>query len=240
MSLRHILFSLDLFPNEAERENSQKRVLTLLEALTQCNQFYLKEHPDTPLIYKSGIKYKLPAQFEQKSTDEAEKVKTFLTSKSAPSSVMRAFGVMSDMCGGGENFREIPRIIENGGGDCDNVASWRAAELRNIGIDAKPYITWRRKPDGGMVYHVVVLYPDGTHEDPSLLLGMGGAEKAADRAEEERKLGERTADLVSGDTRSTFGPGGNTASINGEVSDDDYTSPAAQRRLMRAMNKARL
>jgi hypothetical protein len=194
--LRHILFDVEFFADEADRANSQKRVLCLLEALVWCNRLYLQQHPDTPLIYKSGIKYKVPAQFEKEKLPEIDTVGKFLKSKGAGDDVMRAFKALSDMCGGGEHFREIPRIIENGGGDCDNVASWRAAELRELGIDAKPYITWRQRPDGGYTYHVIVLWPDGSSEDPSLLLGMGGEARAADRREEERKLGERCAEFL--------------------------------------------
>jgi hypothetical protein len=91
--------------------------------------------------------------------------------------------------------------------NCDNVASWRAAELRELGVNAKPYITWRQRPDGGYTYHVVTRYPDGTIEDPSLLLGMGGIARDADRKEEERKLGERMGDLLSGNIATTFGTG---------------------------------
>lgn len=172
--LRNVLFDLNLFPTEDERDSSQKRVLVLLEALTLCNQFYLKEHPEAPLIYNSGIVYKLPAQFESGAKEG---------------------GVAGYR---GEVFRDIPRIIENGGGDCDNVASWRAAELRTrFGIAASPYITWRKRPDGGTIYHVIVRYDyDGSSEDPSLLLGMGGADKAREREEEVRKLGERAAEMM--------------------------------------------
>jgi hypothetical protein len=92
--------------------------------------------------------------------------------------------------------------------NCDNVAAWRAAELRELGISARPYITWRQRADGGTTYHVVVLFPDGTHEDPSLLLGMGGAARAADRAEEERKLGERMGEFVAGMARTRTVAGG--------------------------------
>jgi hypothetical protein len=183
---------------DADRANSQKRVLCLLEALVWCNRLYLQQHPETPLIYQSGIKYKVPAQFEQEQLPEVDKVRGYLKKKGAPDDVVRAFATLSDMCGGGEHFREIPRIIENGGGDCDNVASWRVAELREKGVDAKPFITWRQRPDGGYTYHVTVLLPDGSSEDPSLLLGMGGANRAADRAREEQKLGERTAEFISG------------------------------------------
>jgi hypothetical protein len=195
--LRHVLFDLKLFADEDDRANSQKRILWLLEALTQCNQLYLQNHPDTPLIYQAKIKYIIPAQFEKTDVPEVEAIRTFLQKNSAPQSVMNALDYLYGIVGGGEIFREIPRIIENGGGDCDNVAAWRAAELRELGIAACPYITWRKRPDGGTTYHVIVRWPDGSSEDPSLLLGMGGEGRDADREEEERKLGERTGRFIA-------------------------------------------
>lgn len=411
--LRHVLFDLSLFNDEQDRANSQKRVLALLQALTYCNQLYLRNNPETPLIYKSGIKYKVPQQFEKDDTSEVGVLRQYLERQGAPREVWQALHSVNGMVGG-EKFRDISRIIENGGGDCfpltqkvivrsratgtyeilslgelrhaysgyealsynftsckyefkpilgfvdkgvksvsvarlsngtdlvatddhkfwtltgskqnmqlevkrmgeyveaqadhakglsvaeehsrilvashvpqlaeapvfaahhkstvthadgstseynasslvavqpnlvqpgfsvsdelpgltyatvrhampagtahvgcievegnhnfvladgtiasncDNVASWRAAELRELGIRAQPYITWRRRPDGGMTYHVIVRWPDGTAEDPSLLLGMGGAAKEQDRREEERKLAERMVDFIEG------------------------------------------
>lgn len=195
--LRHVLFDMQMFDGEDDRANSQKRVLCLLEALTWCNQLYLQNHPDTPLIYQSGIKYIVPAQFEKADVPEIAIIRTFLEKKGAPQIVFDALDKLYNIVGGGEIFREIPRIIENGGGDCDNVASWRCAELRNIGINASPYITWRKRLDGGTTYHVIVLWPDGSSEDPSLLLGMGGPERDADRDEEFRKLNERLTNFVA-------------------------------------------
>jgi hypothetical protein len=196
--LRHVLFDMALFADESERENSQKRVLCLLEALVWCNRLYLQQHPDTPLMYQSGIKYVLPEQFEKAQLPEIGIVREFLEKKGASATVLDAFTSLSEMCGSGEHFREIPRIIENGGGDCDNVAAWRVAELRERGIPAKPYITWKRRADGGMTYHVIVRWPDGTSEDPSLLLGMGGASREGDRQLEEEHLGERCAEFLAG------------------------------------------
>lgn len=196
--LRHILLDLQLFADEASREESQKGVLWFLEALTQWNQRYLRMHPNTPLIYKSGIKYLVPEQFERQHLPEVDEVRQFLIKKGADGNVMAAFESITDMCGAGEHFRDIPRIIENGGGDCDNVACWRAAELRELGVNACPYITWRKRPDGGMTYHVITRWPDGSSEDPSLLLGMSQPARTLDRQEEERKLGERAAEVING------------------------------------------
>lgn len=357
--LRHILFDMSFFENESDRENSQKRVLCLLEALVWCNRLYLREHPDTPLLYQSGVVYKVPAQFEREEVPEVGVLTRYLQQNRAPEEVKAALRDLANRTGSGEHFREIPRIIENGGGDCfpltqkvvvrsklftserqlktleelrytyatyealsynfdtqtyeykdilgfvdkgqkevcrarlstgvdlvstpdhkfwsfegkrivsktmgdflamaksgrastlvqagdinlnkqsselpyatirnvvkdgsqhvgcievsdnhnfvlangtiahncDNLASWRVAELRELGISAKPYITWRQRPDGGTTYHVILLWPDGGTEDPSLLCGMGGEARAADRAEEQRKLGERLGTLING------------------------------------------
>jgi len=202
--LRNVLFDLSLFETEADRATSQKRVLVLLEALTLINQYYLQENPNTPLLYtlasEGKVTYKLPAQFEPTAAPGAATVMDWLTRTNAPEEVVRAFRLDQTTLSkivNGEVFRDIPRIIENGGGDCDNVAAMRAAELRHhLGIAVKPYITWRKRPDGGTTYHVICLFPDGSSEDPSLLLGMGGAERDADRAEEVRKLAERQAEMT--------------------------------------------
>ena len=98
--------------------------------------------------------------------------------------------------------------------NCDNLAAWRVAELRQGRIPARPYMTKRRRFDGGVTYHALVIWPSlaelcrlglipaallrgrddvdyETSEDPSLLLGMGGARRIRDRAEEIRKNRER-------------------------------------------------
>lgn len=167
--LRFVLFELGgLFADDKDREISEDGTLWFLESLCQWNQLWLKKHPETPRLYDSKVVYKLP---EQVSGDPN--------------------GFLS-----GEHFRDIPAVLENGGGDCDNVAAWRVAELRNHGYrGVKPYITSRPKEDGGRVYHALVWWPTpgpkGSTEDPSLILGMGGEERTAERAEEVRKNNER-------------------------------------------------
>lgn len=196
--LRHILFDVEFFPDDGTSlENSRERVLCLLEALVWINRLYLQEHPETPLLYQSGVTYLMPEQFEKAELPEIAVVRDFLLKKGASDGIQVAFKAMADQLGSGEHFREISRIIEHGGGDCDNLACWRVAELRERGIMAKPYITWRQRADGGTTYHVIVYWPDGSSEDPSLLCGMGGESRAADRAEEVRKLNERQSDYVS-------------------------------------------
>lgn len=73
-----------------------------------------------------------------------------------------------------ESWRTIPVVLAEGHGDCEDLASWRAAELRVSGEDpqARPFIYRTRSGS----YHVVVRRGDGEVEDPSRLLGMTGME----------------------------------------------------------------
>lgn len=199
--LRHVLFDLELFANEADREDSQKKVLILLEALTLLDQLYLAQNPETPLLYdlvrQGKLIYKLPAQFEKETSPDIEIIAQYLIATGAPASVQSALRTLSNQIGGGETFRDIPRIIENGGGDCDNLCAWRTAEIRHhLGVAAKPYITWRKRPDGGTTYHCITIWPDGSSEDSSLLSGMS-PERVDDVQEEIRKLAERREEAAA-------------------------------------------
>ena len=71
-----------------------------------------------------------------------------------------------------EEWQDIRHILERGEGDCEDLACWRAAELRHAGIKAGPYIKWHSNGRGGVMYHALVRWPDGRIEDPSLALGM--------------------------------------------------------------------
>lgn len=189
MSLRYVLFDLTLFSRGDDKQESRNDLLWLLEALTKRDQQYLNDHPGTPLLYQSGVTYERPLQF-QGECPEVALLRRALRGMDSDPQVSAALETVQAVLGG-ERFRDIGRIIENGSGDCDNVSAWRAAELRQQGIKASPYITWRKRADGGYTYHVVVRWPDNTIEDPSLLLGMGGPSRKADRDEEIRKNAER-------------------------------------------------
>ncbi len=80
--------------------------------------------------------------------------------------------------------------------NCDNLACFRVAELRCGGIEAVPYIIWR-ETGRGTTYHALLRWPDGSSEDPSLILGMGGAAREADRTEEKRKNRERYDNMIA-------------------------------------------
>lgn len=78
---------------------------------------------------------------------------------------------------GEELWPTIGEVIRAGGGDCEDLACWRVAELREQGVDAHP--AWRHRkvqmPSGAIatLYHILVWTPKG-FEDPSKRLGMGG------------------------------------------------------------------
>ncbi len=96
---------------------------------------------------------------------------------------------------GEENWRDVHAILDRfaqtgQGVDCDQLVCWRVAELRCAGIAAEPVIKWQHlpqdlarqlgypgqivPPEGLWLVHCCVKFPDGTIEDTSKILGMGG------------------------------------------------------------------
>jgi len=75
---------------------------------------------------------------------------------------------------GREDWDPADVVHDRGWGDCEDLAAWRAAELRMAGEDARAdCYPSRVRADGSRVWHAVVVREDGTVEDPSLILGMG-------------------------------------------------------------------
>lgn len=66
-------------------------------------------------------------------------------------------------------WRHVGIILREGWGDCEDLAGWRAAELRRDGETEAAAVTYKSGPGR---YHVVVRRADGTIEDPSRKLGM--------------------------------------------------------------------
>lgn len=106
---------------------------------------YLRFHPETPDLYDSGVVYK-PERRRVRAGKDLEY---------------------------GEEWQTIPWVIYRGYGDCEDLGSWRAAELREkYKIAASPFIKTRRMPNGFWRAHVVVRWPNGQLEDPAAKLGM--------------------------------------------------------------------
>lgn len=72
-----------------------------------------------------------------------------------------------------ELWRTVPKVLEAGDGDCEDLASWRVAELLVRKRLAWPVFRWGYK-NGDTHYHILVGRPGGHREDPSKILGMQG------------------------------------------------------------------
>ena len=82
------------------------------------------------------------------------------------------FGVIYVPEFGTENWQTIPRCLKNKYGDCEDLACWRIAELRERAkIKARPVIK-SRMVGRQFRMHALVGWPNGQIEDPSRALGM--------------------------------------------------------------------
>lgn len=117
----------------------------MLSAATALNALCLSRNPGIPPLYDSGVRYRR----EKDLCVEGR-----------------------DVCSSEERFNTVPTVMRIGFGDCDDLACWRAAELRvRERIAAVPkLIQVSTVPPR---YHVIVVHPDGSTEDPSEILGMG-------------------------------------------------------------------
>lgn len=121
-------------------------LLIALNAATDINEWTMRQH-DFPLLYEAGVKYQ-PEDLEHNYRNGYE-----------------------------EDIKDVVELYRTGHGDCDDIATVRAAELRvKFGIQAVPCIMWKfiTGDDGKKVLliHVLVMLPDGTIEDPCVVLGM--------------------------------------------------------------------
>lgn len=79
-----------------------------------------------------------------------------------------------------EAFLCIPGVMMRGWGDCDDLACWRAAELREGGDPgARVFVRPSRSGVAGR-WHAIVQRGDGSFEDPSARLGMATGRKGGD------------------------------------------------------------
>lgn len=68
-----------------------------------------------------------------------------------------------------EHWLTADQVYARKMGDCEDLACWRAAELRGAGDHAEVIVT----QGGSRLYHVRVRRQGGQIEDPSRILGMG-------------------------------------------------------------------
>lgn len=147
----HIRFCLRAFVDEADRPRSHRMLRAMLNTLTACNVYFLRDNPAFPGIYESGIRY------------DEEPI-------------------------GQEDWCDAPTVLQQGWGDCEDLACWRSAEMIVQGeraaarspnapiIRSLPIFKWRRLNPHTTLYHILCMHEiDGQRviEDPSRKLGMG-------------------------------------------------------------------
>ena len=83
---------------------------------------------------------------------------------------------------GREDWQDILTTLRRGNGDCEDLATWRAADLLRRGIPARAFgrprpmlIPGPYGPEHGTLWHILVRRPGGRIEDPSKILGMEGS-----------------------------------------------------------------
>lgn len=179
------------FDTPDSRRESERILVDLMGLVCRLNYLYLLQNPDTKPLYDSGVVYAPPDQVARPPIDKQKLIQIF--------KILQSMGLEPDvgiMVGrlvrGPEIFLDIPWLYSRGKGDCNELVPVRVAELWRAGIKASPKLVWPEPNSrGGLTYHVIVEWPDGSGEDPSLLLGMGGDARSPDRTEEIRKNKER-------------------------------------------------
>ncbi len=74
-----------------------------------------------------------------------------------------------------EDWLDWLEVNRQGGGDCEDLATYRAAELQLAGETGARAVFHRKVlPDGRTLFHIFVQRGNGSFEDPSRLLGMPG------------------------------------------------------------------
>ena len=175
--MRDVSFCTDAFADPRTRPWSERALGCLLWALVFANESYLLTHPNFPALYTTGVRW------------EAETPTPGLS---------RCEGGT-----GQEKFLGVNQALKAGRVDCEDLASWRIAETRvgrGLGrrgvpprpghptptivpspypemrpvVNTLPAFYSRMTSPTVITYHIVVAWPDGTFEDPSRALGMGG------------------------------------------------------------------
>lgn len=177
-------------------DGSEDVLLRLLAAASWANLHHLRRNPGTPLLYESGIVYDQPDQLKRPNLDRAkvlDLVRRLRAIGLEPEDALMVLQIVR----GVEVFLDIPTLYRRGRGDCNILVPVRVAECWLAGVVATPWLTKSRGGWGGWAYHATLVHPDGTEEDPSLILGMGGRARAADRYREIQKNVERLDDVTA-------------------------------------------
>lgn len=174
--MRDVSFCTDAFSDPRTRAYSERVLGCLLWALVFANESYLITHKQFPMLYNAGMRW------------EAETPTPGLSKCPGGN--------------GQEKFFGVRQAYEAKAVDCEDLAMWRVAETR-LGrgtekrgkpprpghpeptivpvpfpmrpiVGTRPAFYSRMTSPRVRMYHIVVAWPDGSFEDPSRELGMGG------------------------------------------------------------------
>lgn len=145
MNRIQLLTDMFLGKSAAEFQRGCENLRDMLDLLTRINWRFLRDNPRTVPLYQSGVRYR----------DEPY---------------------------GQEEWQDIPTLYKAQFGDCEDLACALAAERQRQGVAARATYKWKqiriRSPKTGQLenvflFHIIVVLPDGSIEDPSKRLGMG-------------------------------------------------------------------
>jgi len=186
------------FETASEQDGSEDILMRLLGLVSRVDLRYILENPKAPCLYDSGVVYAEPDQKARRGTVSRSKLKKLYELLSSMELDDETILQVVRMVKGVEVFLDTPSLYRRRRGDCNELAPVRIAELWRCGLAASPLLTKHLNARGGVTYHALVRWPDGTDEDPSLLLGMGGVARREEAREEVRKNVERYAAVVDG------------------------------------------
>lgn len=156
--MNEILFQLGIFTPLLGREASERILRAALDLLLVADVEFLRAHPEAPRIYNSGVRY----EREPLVSEIKQMYPQCISPCAAPIHP--------------ETWKTIPYCLRDHVADCEDLASWAAAErIVRDGVRCNTDFSWREVngPAGPMaVYHIFVRHPDGSVEDPSVRLGM--------------------------------------------------------------------
>lgn len=179
--MQDIAFCADIFRFPQSKPYSDRALACLLWALIYANESYLMgTGVEVPALYDSGVYWKAEEPQGRTACPEGD---------------------------GQELFLGIRQVQRQGFADCEDVVCWRVAELRLGRVPPTPGLApfeghppvtairapfpelrpkgpnvWpafysRRTAPNRIMIHIVVAWPNGFVEDPSRVLGMGGARR---------------------------------------------------------------
>ncbi len=145
MGIHRVQFCLDAFQSPGDRTRSEENLKDLLSTLCRINARYLRDVPDTPLLYHSGVRYEGEPYGQENWQD-------------IPTTHRLGYGDCEDLA--------CWRVAELRAHGCpaEPTFLWRTIRIHNPDTGAL---------ETPVLYHILVRLPTGALECPSKRLGMG-------------------------------------------------------------------